>query len=269
MRISTLRFKLALFIIMSTSIRSPAAQKTQIPTELEVRNISTKTIPFPLLTHKMEMNMLRQNSELHWTGCFGEVSETTFGPLSRCGPSWDATIFAYSGHPATSPKTDTFTLIPCIYLTEETISWTGQHTLPIKLLILQHTAPCTRVGERVHSIWSPITTTLLLAAPPPQSMLQCVKILSFSWRSSPSRFPAPPGFHMVFSLPGTPCFLANSSYPGVPADMALLVEDLGSQPRLPGAAWTPSPYCTMIVWCSLPESVVKRGLSEGRGLCVT
>lgn len=161
-------------------------------------------IPFPLLTHKMEMNTLRQNSELRWTGCFGEVSETTLGPLSRCGPSWDATVFAYSGRPATSPQTDTFKFIPCICLTEEIVSWTGQHTLPINLLILQHTAPSAKVGKRAHSIWTPITTTLLLAAPPPQSMLQCVKILSFSWRSSPSRLSSPPGFHMLFSLPGIP-----------------------------------------------------------------
>ena len=40
---------------------------------------------------------------------------------------------------------------------------------------------------------------------------------------------------------------SNSSYPGVPADMALPVEDLGSQPHLPGAAWTPSPCRTMTV----------------------
>ena len=65
---------------------SPAAQKTQIPTELEARSISTETIPFPLLTRKMEMNTLRQNSELHWTGCFGEVSETTLALLAGVGP---------------------------------------------------------------------------------------------------------------------------------------------------------------------------------------
>ena len=80
---------------------------------------------------------------------------------------------------------------------------------------------------------------------------------------------SPPGFHMLFSLPGTTCFLANSSYPGAPADMALPVEDLGSQPHLPGAAWTPSPCRTITVWWSLPDSVVNCGLWEGRGLLVT